>query len=145
MNTNRETGTATAACYCIKVRKANGTVTKFYDKIMAPSGVTVRQYSLLLHISRTEGVSVRQLADLAGLDRSTLARSLKPLFHKDLIRDAKPTGTRDSRLRLTERGTAVLSEAARLWGEAQRRFAEALGPEGLQKLEDVLQTLDALL
>lgn len=143
MDTNREAGAS--SCYCLKVRRANGIVAKFYDSLMAPSGVTVRQYSLLLHISRTEGISVRQLADQTGLDRSTLARSLKPLFHRELIQDAKPAGTRDSRLRLTERGTAVLSEAARLWGEAQGRFAEALGPEGLQKLEDVLQTLDTLL
>ena len=77
MDTNREAGAS--SCYCLKVRRANGIVTKFYDSLMAPSGVTVRQYSLLLHISRTEGISVRQLADQTGSESFLLPFSLSTL------------------------------------------------------------------
>lgn len=132
------------SCYCLKVRKANGAVTKFYDTILAPSGVTTRQYSLLLNISRAENISIRELADMSELDRSTLARNLKPLFNKELVSDAREIGTRDCKLILTEKGKTVLSEAAALWAKAQQMLMEKVGYANLDMLDNVLEMLEKL-
>ncbi|MDR2354996.1 MAG: MarR family transcriptional regulator, partial [Clostridiales Family XIII bacterium] len=57
-------GKNVTACYCLRTRKASAAVTKFYDNILEPCGVTVRQYSLLLNVSKTERCSVKELADM---------------------------------------------------------------------------------
>lgn len=132
------------SCYCLKTRMATGNLVKFYDNMLEPSGVTTRQYSLLLNISRREDVSVRELADMTNLERSTLARNLKPLFSRLLIEDKKLPGTRDSKLRLTKNGREVLEKAQGLWEKAQSGLAEKLGQEKMDMLETVLDALEAL-
>ena len=131
-------------CHCLKMRRSAGNVISFYDQILKPSGVTVRQYSLLYSISEHDGCSVRELSEYTELDRSTLARSLKPLMKADLIADAKDAGARDSKLSLTEQGQQVCQEAAKLWEIAQKRFEEKLGPEQVKVLEDTLEKLQTL-
>ena len=131
-------------CHCLKMRRSAGNVISFYDQILKPSGVTVRQYSLLYSISKHDGCSVRELSEYTELDRSTLARSLKPLMKADLIADAKDAGARDSKLSLTEQGQQVCREAARLWEIAQKRFEEKLGAEQVKALEDALEILQTL-
>ena len=131
-------------CHCLKMRRSAGNVISFYDQILKPSGVTVRQYSLLYSISEHDGCSVRELSVYTELDRSTLARSLKPLMKADLIADAKDAGARDSKLSLTEQGQQVCQEAARLWEIAQKRFEEKLGAEQVKALEDALEILQTL-
>lgn len=131
-------------CHCLKIRRSAGNVVSFYDQILRPCGITVRQYSLLYSISANDGCNVRELSEYTELDRSTLARSLKPLIKANLIADAKDAGARDSKLSLTEQGRQVCQEAAKLWEIAQRRFEEKLGPEQVKALEAALEILQAL-
>ena len=131
-------------CHCLKMRRSAGNVISFYDQILKPSGVTVRQYSLLYSISEHDGCNVRELSVYMELDRSTLARSLKPLMKAGFIADAKDACARDSKLSLTEQGQQVCQEAAKLWEIAQKRFEEKLGPEQVKVLEDALEKLQTL-
>lgn len=131
-------------CHCLKMRRSAENVIGFYDRKLQPSGITVRQFSLLAAIGGSEGCSVRMLAELTDLDRSTLARSLKPLMNAGLIRDAKENGARDSRLFLTESGKKTCAAAAALWQQAQEEFEQKLGTERLEALERVLLELQDL-
>jgi len=110
-------------CYCLKIRRAANDVTRFYNKMVEPSGVMVSQYSLLLNIEKLDKGSIRELSDLVELDRSTLARNLKPLLSKKFIQDSRITGTRDCKLVLTPKGKEVLEQAKLLWVQAQQLLA----------------------
>lgn len=132
------------SCHCLKIRRSAENVIRFYDSILAPCGVTVRQYSLLNAISEHSGCNVRILSEATLLDRSTLARSLKPLIQADYIRDNKAIGARDSILELTEKGTLVCKEAASLWENAQCQFEAKLSKEQLTAFEDTLLLLQDL-
>ena len=131
-------------CHCLKMRRSAENVIGFYDRRLQPAGITVRQYSLLKNIDENEGCSVRVLADLTDLDRSTLARSLKPLMKAGLLEDTKEVGTRDSKLILTEKGKETCSLAADLWGRAQGEFEEKLGMNHVEALENILLELQSL-
>ncbi len=131
-------------CHCLKMRRSAENVIRFYDAILAPSGVTVRQYSLLNAISEHSGCNVRVLSEITLLDRSTLARSLKPLIQSKYIKDNKAVGARDSVLELTDNGKFVCKEAATLWEIAQQQFETKLGKEQLTALEDALTLLQDL-
>lgn len=140
----KEIYTQPNSCFCLRIRKASAAVTKFYDNMLIPSGVTVRQYSLLFNISQAKDCSVKELADMTELDRSTLARSLKPLFNQCLVVDTSQPRARNSKLELTEAGKATLEQAKLLWEKAQFELMQKLGCERVNGLEKVLQSLDCL-
>ena len=129
------------ACYCLKARRATASVTKHYDQALAPCGITINQFSVLMNISRAERCSVRELADMAELDKSTLARNLKPLYRMGLVVDSKEPGMRNSQLELTKAGRKTIECAAPLWAEAQQVLADKLGKDGLRALELVTGVL----
>lgn len=131
-------------CHCLKMRRSAENVIRFYDAILAPSNLTVRQYSLLKAISEHSGCNVRVLSEITLLDRSTLARSLKPLIQSKYIKDNKEAGARDSVLELTEQGKVVCKKAAELWEIAQYQFETKLSKEQLTALEDTLTLLQNL-
>lgn len=132
------------SCYCLKTRRASASITKFYDQMLAPCGVTARQYSLLLNIPQTDNCSVRELSDMIDLDRSTLARSLKPLYTQGLIIDNKAPGTRNSQLELTDKGKQVVLQAMSLWEKAQQSLMQKIGDEKLRQLDEIYSMLELI-
>lgn len=131
-------------CHCLKMRRSAENVIHFYDNILASSGVTVRQYSLLRAISEHSGCNVRELSEATLLDRSTLARSLKPLIQSGYIADKKASGARDRVLELTDQGVSVCKEAAGLWEIAQHQFESKFTESQLLNFEDMLTILQEL-
>lgn len=131
-------------CHCLKLRKSEQAVRKFYDSYFKSAEVTLGQFFLLKEISEQEGCNIRQLSDRTLLDRSTLARTLKPLFKAKLICDTKEIGTRDSRLTLTEHGREVLRDVYVLWEQAQRAFEEKVGVERIKSYEKILESFAGL-
>lgn len=131
-------------CHCLKMRRSAGNVIQFYDNILSPSGVTVRQYSLLNKIAENEGCSVRELSDAVELDRSTLARSLKPLMQAGYIEDRKESSARNSVLYLTKEGVHTCHHAAELWQKAQKEYEDKLGENTVRELENILELLQTL-
>ncbi len=125
-------------CHCMKMRRSAENVINFYDSTLAQSGLTSRQYSLLFAINKLGTCNVRELAEYTLLDRSTLARSLKPLLQADYIEDRKNAGARDSVLALTPKGEQTYSQATELWRKAQEQIEEKAGKENLAELERLL-------
>ena len=82
-------------CHCLKMRRSAWNVVSFYDRMLKPAGITVGQYSLLNGIEEHDGCNISELGMWTELDRSTLVRSLKPLFKAGLICDRKEAGMRD--------------------------------------------------
>ena len=132
------------SCHCLKMRRSASNVIAFYDGKLKSTGITARQYSLLYQIGRQEGCSVRILSEATELDRSTLARSLKPLLSSGYIEDRKSEGERNSKLYLTEEGKLISKEAAKCWEEAQKEFEEIVGKDRVKVLEDILSTMQKL-
>lgn len=132
------------SCHCLKMRRSASNVIAFYDGKLKSTGITVRQYSLLYEIGRQEGCSVRNLSEATELDRSTLARSLKPLLLSGYIEDRKSEGERNSKLYLTEKGKLTGKKAAKCWEEAQKEFEKIVGEDRVKVLEDILSIMQTL-
>lgn len=131
-----------SVCHCINLRRAATAVTDYYDRALKAAGLTINQYSLLANIRSAQPLSVSALADRVGLERTTLARTLKPLFLAGLIEDTASPGGRERQLRLSAQGAARLKLAVPLWDQAQSDVESALGPKGLKKLNDLLFSLE---
>jgi DNA-binding MarR family transcriptional regulator len=124
----------TDACYCNTLRTTTRKVTATYDEALAPIGVNVAQFALLLKIERAGAVSLTGLGRLSDLDRSTIGRNVKVLERMKLIRTAAGQDQREAIVKLTRQGARILSRGAPLWEMAQQRVETALGPEGASHL-----------
>lgn len=131
-------------CYCMQLRNAANALTGFYDKLLAPHGLTIRQYSLLSNLDRIGACTRKELARGTSLEPSSLTRILKPLIERGLVADTSAAGTRASRIELTEAGTHLLAEATRDWERAQRRVEELAGKESLEQMKRTLGVLRSI-
>lgn len=128
-------------CYCINLRRAANAVTDMYDRVLQPIGLTVNQYSLLINISRLNICSVSDLASYVGLERTTIVRSLKPLFKLGYIEDVSEKGHRSRKLKVTKMGQQLLEQGKILWGTAQTELEQKIGKEKLEQLSGILAQL----
>ncbi len=132
-------------CTCMRVRRANRQITQLYDRHLAPTGLTSSQFGLL---ARLQGASLQgkatlpigMLAELHGMDPTTLTRNLKLLLAAKLVRDGRDeTDRRVRTVSLTDAGRKRLLQAAPAWRKAQREVEAALGTEATLALNGLLE------
>ena len=116
-----------ANCACHRVRTAARAVTRAYDEALRPVGLRATQLSVLVATAADEALSITALANLLGMDRSTLTRSLRPLEAEGLITVGREGWRRSRTLEITEKGRSRLREALPLWEKAQRTLRRKLG------------------
>jgi DNA-binding MarR family transcriptional regulator len=113
-----------ADCACKSLRRAARAVTQLYDETLRPSGLRVTQFTLLVAVAVSEPVPITRLADALTLDRTTLARDLRPLTERGLVEVAAGDDRRMRVIRLTRQGRDAIARAYPLWKQAQARMVE---------------------
>jgi DNA-binding MarR family transcriptional regulator len=66
-------------CNCLAVRQAARHITRFYDQLLAPSGLRTSQFSMLAKLRRLGPMTINALAAKMVMDRTTLGRNILPL------------------------------------------------------------------
>jgi DNA-binding MarR family transcriptional regulator len=130
------------ACACFNVRMASRALSTFYDQQLEPSGLKVNQLVLLGAVRAAGAIPMQGLAQLLGLDPSTLSRTLQPLQSEGLIRIEE--SEQDRRIRevvLTAAGHRRYGEAREGWQAAQAALRDKLGAP---RFERILTDLKAL-
>ncbi|WP_438449203.1 MarR family winged helix-turn-helix transcriptional regulator [Gorillibacterium sp. sgz5001074] len=128
-------------CAFTNVRKTDRLLAHFYDRSLAPSGLTAIQFGLLAYLAAMQPVSINRMAEVMGMDRTTVTRNINLAGEKKLIHMV--TGE-DRRLRLitmTPEGEQALKEAWPLWQQAQNTVEQEFGAE---RFEHLLQELAAI-
>lgn len=129
------------ACACSQLRRTARAASAIYDRYLAPVGLTVTQYAILVNIGRADRISRTELADLMGMERTTLTRNLQPLERQSLIKTTTGGDRRERLIHLTPTGLKRLESAYPLWAEAQRYFVAEVGEKGLTQLRSALTTV----
>jgi DNA-binding MarR family transcriptional regulator len=96
------------------------------------------QYSLLTHVLKQGPIATGELADLLGLDASTLSRNLQVVLASAWITVAPGQDSRIRMVALTESGKKAQVQAHGQWLAAQRSLNDALGEDLVQQLHDVI-------
>ncbi len=131
-----------SACVCLGVRRAARLVARRYDEALRPLGLTSGQFSILAALLRDRAAPLGVLADLLGLERTTLNRNLKPLEAMGLV-ETTPAES-DARVRglvLTPAGRTLLDRAVPHWRAAQADSQRRLGEAGWRDLRLRLHAL----
>jgi DNA-binding MarR family transcriptional regulator len=129
---------ASAGCVCFHLRRSARTVTQFYDHTLAPSGLRATQFTLMTVIRRTGGLPFSSLAEVLGMDRTTLTRNLRPLEREGLVKVAPGSDRRVRLVRLTRLGERKQAEAQPLWAKAHARVTEGIGEKTWRALQKEL-------
>jgi DNA-binding MarR family transcriptional regulator len=129
-------------CNCEALRQATRHVTQFYDRCLAPSGLRVTQFSILVRLSRLGPMTIGVLADAMVVDRTTLGRNIRPLEREGLIAVMAGRDDRRSReLRLTAAGAERLKLAVAAWTDAQARFEAVFGRDRTLEVRALMRAL----
>lgn len=135
---------AASPCHCANLRRAARAVTRAYDAALAPSGLTVTQYSLLRALLRQQPATAGELGAALGLERTTLVRNLRPLADRGLLAETAARDRRAKPLALTPAGRDALDAAEPLWRAAQEQVAATLGQTALTALLAAAAKLEGL-
>ena len=122
-------------CACLQLRKATRVITQLYDGALRPSDVLITQLPILATLSLRGPTAITILAEELVMDRSALARNLKPLLKRRLIEIVPGKDQRTREVTLTETGQDALARAIPLWQRAQDKVVEGIGDEQLGALQ----------
>jgi len=127
-------------CTCFRLRRTARQMTRIYDAHLAPSGLTLTQYSVLSNLVLVPGSAptVQELADILSMDRTTLTRTLKPLLAARLLVMGPGADRRSKCVTLTAAGRTVFERAKPLWRHAQDEMSNRLGAPRVADLHRLL-------
>jgi DNA-binding MarR family transcriptional regulator len=129
------------SCACHKVRLAARTVTRTYDDALRPCGLRASQLPVLVAVGIEGAISITALAELLGMDRSTLTRSLKPLENAGLVSVGVEGWRRSRTLAITKKGWSRLQQALPLWESAQQTLQRKLNDRNWAAVHSGLEHL----
>ena len=123
-----------SACLNYNLRRTSRLVGHYYDQALKPAGVRAGQFNLMVPVALRGAFSISELAALLGMERSALARNLRPLERKAWVTVEVGADRRTRIVRLTREGDRLLLKAYPLWERAQRKLTAALTGSVLQGL-----------
>lgn len=102
--------------------------------------ITVEQWTLLINIRNSDGLSQQQLAAQVYLDKTTITRVAAGLEKKGLVtRKPSSVDRRQKQLVITKKAAALLAELKPVALAAQQQILENVAPAKLAHCRDVLQ------
>jgi len=131
------------SCLGMRVRKAARLLAVHYDDYLRPADLKGTQFTLLNEIYLNPSITIGQLAERLGVDRTTLNRNLNLLERKELVMSRSGEDLRLRTLSLTPEGEKSLKIALPLWQIAQSGVEALLGRH-LHKLMGELRKLENL-
>ncbi|MBC7684605.1 MAG: winged helix-turn-helix transcriptional regulator [Bdellovibrionales bacterium] len=125
-------------CTCFKLRKLTRAMSRLYDQHLATVGLKTTQYSLLVNAARA-ALPVAELAELLGMERTTLTRNLKPLIEAGWVQLAAGADSRQRIVTITQAGRAKVDAAYVAWRGAQSQFETLMGQGAVRALHRQLE------
>jgi len=120
----------TTQCLCLASRRAARAITREFDRALRPHGLRATQFTLLSALHLTGPRSIGELAELLGLDRTTLTRNLAIAQACGWV--TVRVDREDARSRLAEftaQGSRTLGSALATWRKTQQGLTEAIGAQ----------------
>lgn len=124
-------------CYCRNLRYITSQITRLYDQHLKKAGITSQQFSTLEYICAMEPVSVTELSQKMGIDRTSLSRNLKIMKSNFLIEDHERSG-RSRQIILSEYGRKTLLAAEKDWENAQSDLESIFDPGQLKHFKELI-------
>jgi DNA-binding MarR family transcriptional regulator len=111
---------------------------------LEPLGIGPREWAALNCLDEQHGLSQREVADLLGVDRTTMVALVDELQAEGWVkRHPQPDDRRKNIVGLTTNGRDVMQRGARLIDDCERRFLATLSEADAEQLKDALAAVIA--
>lgn len=110
----------TKNCHCLKARKKAREITRRYEEALRPFGLKATQFSILSVLAIKGRTLLSELADLLGLERTSLSRSVDILEDRGWVKSKKSSDGRERPMVITRLGMVTLESAFPHWQHVQR-------------------------
>lgn len=117
---------ATRNCHCLAARKRARETTRLYEEQLRPHGLRATQFSILAALALKGPTPLGELADLLGLERTSLTRSANRLEDEGWVAEAESEDARVRRPKPTPAGREKVESAYPAWKEAQDEVDEQM-------------------
>jgi DNA-binding MarR family transcriptional regulator len=104
--------------------------------------VSMEQWVVLVHLWKQDGLHQQQLADIAGKDKTTMARALSVMEKRNwLLRVPDQLDKRHKRVFLTHEGKALEKELGKHVNEVLQEVTQGIDPAEMKICKQVLKQL----
>lgn len=111
---------------------------------LEPFGIGPREWAALNSLDEQHGLSQREVAELLGVDRTTMVALVDDLEAKGWVkRRPQPDDRRKNIVGLTSKGRDLVQRGERVIDECERQFLAALGPSDAARLKSALSAVIA--
>ncbi len=129
-------------CLCLHLQRAARSIARRFDAAFRPFDLTNQQFSLLMSLNRPEPATMRSVAILLAMDRTTLTAALKPLERRGLVSVTIDLEDRRGRqLALTPIGRDLLAAAVPVWRREHAAIDAGLGANESARMRADLRAL----
>jgi len=133
-------------CLCLHLQRAARTLARRFDLALKPTGLTNGQFSMLMSLNRPDipevpRATIGSVADLLGMDRTTVTAAARVLARHGLLRLEVQSPDRRTRvLKLTAKGMQVLAAAVPIWTREHEQLEREMGTGASDRLRADLRT-----
>jgi len=129
-------------CIFFQLSRAGRSGARYWQRKVAPLGVTAAQSLVLLFLREQDGVTSKELGDKIEFDSATLTGLLDRLSNAGLVeRRSHPQDRRAILVHLTQKGSATTQRISRMVDAENRSFLSNLTPEEGLILRSLLKKL----
>ena len=126
-----------ADCLCLASRRAARTITRAYDRRLRPFGIRTTQFTVLVMLILRGPLSIGELAEGLGTERTTLTRNLALLEADGWIALRPGDDARARIAAVTAKGRRLVEQAFPAWRKAQQATAAVIGNAGVNALRSL--------
>ena len=135
----------TRSCLNFQLRRTSRLLARYYDDALRPFGLRITQFNILAVLAQTGPIAITALADFVGLERSALARNLKPIARKQFVTIVPGKDKRTRTVKLASAGRRKLKETLPRWDQAQTKLVEKVGRDDASALLRAVGKVDETL
>jgi DNA-binding MarR family transcriptional regulator len=128
----------TQGCLNFQLRRTSRLLGRYYDDALRHLGLRITQFNLLAVLAQTGPIAITALAELVGMERSALARNLKPIERRKLVTVIPGKDKRTRTVTLAPAGRRKLEEALPKWDQAQTQLIRKMKPDRASGLVQAL-------
>lgn len=121
-------------CMCGSFRRVARALTRRYEDVLRPVGLSASQMTILQALQLAGEVSQGQLGAMLATDSTTLTRTLKIMMRQRWIAESRGEDRRERRLRLAKGGQERLNRALPLWEKVQSELRRKIGERQWEEL-----------
>jgi DNA-binding MarR family transcriptional regulator len=132
----------TRTCLNFLARRTARILARHYDDALRPHGLRSTQFNVMAVLAQKGTTTTNELAQIMALERSALARNLKPLERQGFVVVDEGKDRRTRIATLSAKGRRKLLRALPAWSTAQDAAKDLFGADNVDCLVRLAQSID---